>query len=69
MNREECKNKILEKLKEIKAIVKKYDKSKDRYLSICIRNDYIDCYNEYWETNTPIGFTAFDEREVIHYDN
>jgi hypothetical protein len=69
MNREECENQILEKLKEIKALAKKYDKSRERHLFIRISNDYIDCYNEYWGTNTPIGFTAFNEREVIHYDN
>ena len=27
MNREECENQILEKLREIEAIVKQYDKS------------------------------------------
>ena len=69
MNREECENKILEKLKEIRAIAKEYDKSNDRQLSICIMDDYISCSNIYWETNTPIHFADFDECEVIHFDN
>ena len=69
MNREECENKILEKLKEIRAIAKEYDKSKDRQLSICIMDDYISCSNRYWETNTPIAFAEFDESEMIHFDN
>ena len=69
MNREECENKILEKLKEIKDIVDEYDKSNERQLSICIMDDYINCSNRYWETNTPIYFVEFDEGEVIHHDN
>ena len=69
MNREECENKILEKLKEIRAIAKEYDKSNDRQLAICIRDDYISCSNRYWETNTPINFFEFDESEVAHFDN
>ena len=36
MNREECENKILEKLKEVRAIVNEYDKSNDIHLSIYI---------------------------------
>ena len=69
MNREECKNQILEKLKEIKAIAKEYDKSNEIRLSICIMDDYISCSNRYWETNTPIDFVEFDESEVINFDN
>ena len=34
MTRIECENQILEKLKEIKDIAKKYDKSEELYLSI-----------------------------------
>ena len=56
MNREECENKILEKLKEINDIVKEYDNSNERYLCIYIIDDYISCNNRYWETNTPIHF-------------
>ena len=69
MNREECENKILEKLKEVRAIVNEYDKSNDKQLAICIRDDYISCSNSYWETNTPIDFFKFDKSEVIHFDN
>ena len=39
MNREECENQILEKLKEIRAIAKKYDKSGQIHLSMCIIGD------------------------------
>lgn len=69
MNREECENQILEKLKEVRAIVNEYDKSNDRKLAICIRDDYISCSNSYWETNTPIDFFKFDKSEVIHFDD
>ena len=69
MNREECENQILEKLKEIKDIAKKYDKSTGRPLSICIMGDYISCSNRYWKTNTPIHFAKFNEGEVIHFDD
>ena len=62
MNRIECENKILEKLKEINAIVKEYDNSNERYLCIYIIDDYIICNNSYWETNTPIHFSDFDVR-------
>ena len=69
MNREECENQILEKLKEIKSIVKEYDKSNEGRLSICVIDDYISCSNRYWETNTPIHFAEFDDGEVIHFDD
>ena len=69
MNREECENKILEKLKEINDIVNEYDKSNERHLCICIRDDYISCSNRHWETNTPIDFFKFGECEVVHCDN
>ena len=69
MNRKECENKILEKLKEIKDIVKEYDNSNERYLCIYIIDDYISCNNRYWETNTPIHFDEFDDGEVIHFDD
>ena len=69
MNKEKCEKLILQKLKEIKDIVKEYDKSTGRQLSICIMDDYISCSNRYWETNTPIHFAEFDEGEVIHFDD
>lgn len=70
MNREECENKILEKLKEIKNIVKKYDKSDKLYLSLTIiGDDYMQASNRYYENiESPINVFAFDG-SVIHNDN
>ena len=46
MNRKECENQILEKLKEIRAIAKKYDKSGQIHLSMVIIGDnYINLDN------------------------
>ena len=67
MNREECENKILEKLKEIKDIAKQYDKSEEFYLATSIYDDFISINNRYWETETPLGVTLFDDGGVIHY--
>ena len=69
MNREECENHILEKLKEIKDIAKEYDKSRDFYLSVDIRNKLIDINNRCWETAAPLCVTLFDDGGKIHYDN
>ena len=68
MNREECENQILEKLKEIKAIAKKYDKSEELYLSISIYDNYISINNSYWETETPLEVTEFEDGKVIRCD-
>ena len=68
MNREECENQILEKLKEIKAIAKKYDKSEELYLSISIYDNYISINNSYWETETPLEITEFEDGRVIRCD-
>ena len=68
MNREECENQILEKLKEIKAIAKKYDKSEELYLSISIYDDSISINNSYWETETPLEITEFENGRVIRCD-
>ena len=68
MNREECENQILEKLKEIKDIAKEYDKSKDFYLSMTVVNDYISLNNVYWETETPLEITEFEDGRVIRCD-
>ena len=54
MTREECENQILEKLKEIKDIVKQYDKSEELYLSMTIHDGCTALNNAYWETETPI---------------
>lgn len=59
MTKEECEKQILEKLKEIKAIAKEYDKSEELYLSMTIMDDYMGANNTHWETNTPIDFAGF----------
>ena len=68
MTRIECENQILEKLKEIKDIAKQYDKSKDFYLSMTVVNDYISLNNVYWETETPLEITEFEDGRVIRCD-
>ena len=50
MNKKECENQILEKLKEIKAIAKKYDESEELYLSISIHDDF-DSLDKHLEIN------------------
>ena len=67
MNREECETLLVQKLKEIKAIAKKYDKSKEFHIEFSIFDDGISFYNSYWETKTPLGVTLFDDGGVIHY--
>ena len=64
----ECENQIFEKLKEIKDIAKEYDKSKDFYLSMTVVNDYISLNNVYWETETPLEITEFEDGRVIRCD-
>ena len=68
MTRIECENQILEKLKEIKAIAKKYDKSEELYLSISIYDNYISINNSYWETETPLEIIEFEDGRVIRCD-
>ena len=68
MTRIECENQILKKLKEIKDIAKEYDKSKDFYLSMTVVNDYISLNNVYWETETPLEITEFEDGRVIRCD-
>lgn len=69
MNREECENQILEKLKEIKAIAKKYDKSEKFHIEFSIFDDGISFYNAYWETETPLCVTECNDGRVMHCDN
>ncbi len=70
MNREECENKILEKLREIYEIAKQYDRSKDFYLSATIYDNSMFFNNAYWETYTPIDAGKFnDDSEVRHFDD
>ena len=68
MTRIECETLILQKLKEIKAIAKKYDKSEELYLSISINDDSISINNSYWETETPLEVTEFEDGRVIRCD-
>lgn len=68
MNREECENQILEKLKEIKAIAEHYDKSGKVYLNLSIMGDYMMANNRYYEnTKTPINVTLMHEK-IIHWE-
>ena len=69
MNREECENQILEKLREIKDIAKQYDKSKELYLTMTITEDCIVMNNAYWGTETPLDIIEFNNGRVIHFDN
>ena len=70
MNREECENQILEKLKEIKNIANQYDKSYTLYLSLTIiGDDYMTAHNIYYKNiESPINVSVIDGR-VIYYDN
>ncbi len=69
MKREECEAKILEKLKEIKAIAKEYDKSEEFYLSMTIYDDSISINNRYWKTETPLDAARYNTGRVIHLDH
>lgn len=71
MNREECENKILEKLKEVRAIFREYDNSDKAHLSMCIIGDnYITFNNSFNSTSKefPLDCTLIDE-EVHHFGN
>lgn len=65
MNREECETLILQKLKEIREIVKEYDKSEELYLSVAIYDDRVQANNAYWETDTPINVTEYNDGMVM----
>lgn len=65
MTREDCEAKILEKLKEIRDIAKKYDKSSQVHLSMCIiGDDYISIDNT--SKKFHLAVTLMDE-EVHHF--
>lgn len=67
MNREECENSILEKLKEVRAIFREYDKSDKAHLSMVISgSNYISFYSPNEES--PLDATLMDE-EVYHFGN
>lgn len=69
MNREECETLILQKLKEIRAIAKEYDKSEKLYISITIYGDSILIGNAHWQTETPLDAIAYNDGRVIHFDH
>ena len=69
MTREECENKIAEKLKEIAKIYNQYNPH-DNYLSMCIKGN-----NAYFEENHKggiIDFVVYDyekDKEVYHREH
>ena len=69
MTREECENQILEKLKEIKDIVKQYDTSEESYLTMTIRDDCVYVNNTYWETETPLDAIGYNDGKVKHVEH
>ena len=69
MTREECETLILQKLREIKAIAKKYDTSEEFYLSMVIYDESISLNNAFWETETPLECAEYNDRKVVHFDN
>ena len=69
MNRESCETLILQKLKEIKAIAKEYNKSDTSNLTMFIMddgNDYLSVYSSNEEF--PIDATSI-EGKVYHFGN
>ena len=66
MTRIECENQILEKLKEIKAIAKQYDKSEEFYLDMTILDNSIRLNNANWETETPLDVIEYSEGVILH---
>ena len=67
MTREECESKILEKLKEVRAIFGEYDKRDEAHLSMCIMGDNYITFNNSSE-EFPLDVTLIDE-EVHHFGN
>lgn len=65
MNREECEAKILEKLKEIREIVKQYDKSEKLYIAMTLNDDSISLNNASWRTETPLDVTEYIDGGIL----
>ena len=65
MNRETWETLILQKLKEIKAIAKEYDKSTDFYLSMVVYDDSVSVNNSHWETKTPLAITKYNVGRIV----
>ena len=61
MTREECENRILDKLEEIEAIAKEYDPNAS--LSLFVKNGYYHVNNEYWDKTHPAIY-SFRTKEV-----
>ena len=51
MTREECENRILDKLEEIEAIAKEYDPN--ARLSLFVDNGHYHVNNQYWDESHP----------------
>ena len=61
MTREECENRILDKLEEIEEIAKEYDPKAS--LSLFLKNGYYHVNNEYWDKTHPAIY-SFRTKEV-----
>ena len=61
MTREECENRILDKLEEIEAIAKEYDPNAS--LSLFVGNRHYHVNNKYWDKTHPI-INSFRIKEV-----
>lgn len=55
MTREECENRILDKLEEIEAIAKEYDPKAS--LSLFVKTGYYHVNNEYWDKTHPVIYS------------
>lgn len=61
MTREECENRILDKLEEIEEIAKKYDPKAS--LSLFVDNGHYHVNNAYWDKTHP-AIDSFRIKEV-----
>lgn len=66
MTREECEEKLLEKCKEMRDILKEYDPEAD-YLSVAIypKDECIRITNNYWEEHPMISCAIFEESSDV----
>lgn len=71
MNREDCENKIFEKLKEVSAIFREYNESEKYHLILSISNDsnynHMSIFNSHTD-NKRIDVALINE-EVCHFGN
>lgn len=74
MTRNECENKITEKLIEIAEIYNKYN-PQDEYLSMVIKGKHISANNSFFQENHEGGIIDLfvydykEDKEVYHYDH